>query len=297
MAVPERHVRHIGETVIETIERQDWLDTIGEQLQKAIAGTFQAGGGVGRRVRDILHGTWFGHPLHPPLTDVPLGAWTTALVLDSAAGSGKAAARAADTAIGIGIVGALGAAVTGLTDWHHTSGADRRVGLGHALLNTAALALYVTSLALRRRGARNLGRGLSTLGFVLAAGAGYIGGTLVYGKRIGVDHSPRPDPWTDFVAVMPENDLQASPCRAEARGIGLVLVRQGDQIHALADRCAHLGGPLSEGSVEDGAIRCPWHGSLFALADGRVLEGPSTFPQACFEVRVRFGQIEARPRE
>jgi nitrite reductase/ring-hydroxylating ferredoxin subunit len=75
-----------------------------------------------------------------------------------------------------------------------------------------------------------------------------------------------------------------------------VLVRRGDRIHALVESCAHLGGPLSEGSVEGGAIRCPWHGSLFALEDGRVLEGPSSFPQPCFEVRVREGQIEVRPR-
>src|SRR5262249_37609610 len=158
---------------------------------------------------------------------------------------------------GVGITGAVGAAVTGLTDWQHTVGRDRRVGLGHALLNTTALALYVASFALRRGGARGLGRGLSALGFVVAAGAAYVGGTLVYTKRIGVDHAPHPDAWTDFVPVMAESDLQTSPRRAEARGVGLVLVRQGERICALADSCAHLGGPLSEGSVEGDAIRCP----------------------------------------
>jgi nitrite reductase/ring-hydroxylating ferredoxin subunit/uncharacterized membrane protein len=293
--MPERRVRQIGETAIEAIERQDWLDVIGDRLQKGVAAAFQAGGDAGRRVRDFLHGTWLGHPLHPVLTDVPLGAWTTALVLD-ATGS-KGTARAADTAIGVGIAGAVGAAVTGLTDWQHTTGGDRRVGLGHALLNTTALALYVTSFALRRRGARDLGRGLSALGFLVATGAAYVGGHLVYKKRIGVDHAPRPDSWTDFVAVLPEVELRdAAPRRAEARGVGLVLVRRGDQVCALADLCAHLGGPLSEGRVEGDAIRCPWHGSLFSLDDGRVLEGPSTFPQTCFEARVRGGQIEVRPR-
>jgi len=295
--IPETHVRQIGEAAIEAIERQDWIDVIGDRLQKAVSAAFEVGGDAGRRVRDFLHGTWLGHPLHPAITDVPLGAWTTALVLDAAGGHTEGIARAADTAIGVGIAGAVGAAVTGLTDWQHTVGGDRRVGLGHALLNTTALALYVASFTLRRRGARDLGRGLSVLGFLVAGGAAYVGGALVYDRRIGVNHAPRPEPWTDFVPVLRETELpQGSPRRVEARGVALVLVRRGDQIHALVESCAHLGGPLSEGRVEGDTIRCPWHGSLFALDDGRVLEGPSTFPQPCFEVRVRGGQIEVRPR-
>jgi nitrite reductase/ring-hydroxylating ferredoxin subunit/uncharacterized membrane protein len=294
--MPETRVRQIGEAAIEVIERQDWLDAIADRLQKAVTGAFQAGGDAGRRVRDFLHGTWLGHPLHPALTDVPLGAWTTALVLDAAAGrSHNGIARAADRAIGLGIVGAVGAAVTGLTDWQHTTGGDRRLGMGHAMLNTTALTLYIASLALRRSGAREVGRGLSALGFLVALGAAYVGGNLVYRKRIGVDHAPRPESWTDFMPVLPAGELQSSPRRVDAKGVAIVLVRSGDRIHALADSCAHLGGPLSEGSVASGTIRCPWHGSLFALEDGRVLEGPSTFPQTCFEVRVRDGQIEVRP--
>jgi nitrite reductase/ring-hydroxylating ferredoxin subunit/uncharacterized membrane protein len=296
--MPETQIRQIGEAAIEAIERQDWLDVVGDRLQKAVAAAFEAGGDAGRRVRDFLHGTWLGHPLHPVMTDVPLGAWTTALVLDAAAGENKGIARAADTAVGVGIAGALGAAVTGLTDWQHTTGGDRRVGVGHALLNTTALALYVASFALRRSGARDLGRGLSVLGFLVTAGAAYVGGTLVYSRRIGVDHAPRPESWTDWVPVLLESELtQGSPRRVEAQGVALVLVRRGDRIHALIESCAHLGGPLSEGRVEGDAIRCPWHGSLFSLDDGRVLEGPSTFPQPCLEVRVRGGQIEVRPRK
>ena len=297
MAMPENYVRQIGESAIDVIERQDWLETIGNRLQGAVSAAFSAGGDVGRRVRDFLHGTWLGHPLHPVLTDVPIGAWTAALVMDAAGGNGRAAARAADTAIGVGIAGAVGAAVTGLTDWQHTVGGDRRVGVGHALMNTAALTLYVTAFTLRRRGARDAGRTLSALGFLVAMGAAYIGGALVYKKRIGVDHAPRPEAWDDYVAVLPDTELQAGrPRRVEARGVSVVLARCGDQVCALADTCAHLGGPLSEGQIEGDAIRCPWHGSLFALQDGRVLEGPSTFPQTCFDVRVRGGQIEVRAR-
>lgn len=297
MAMPETRVRHIGEAAVQTLERQTWLDAVGDRLQRAVAATFEAGGGVGRRVRDALHGTWLGHPLHPVVTDVPLGAWTTALLLDATGGHRRGVAQAADAAIALGIAGAAGAAVTGLTDWHHTTGGDRRVGLGHAILNTTALALYVASLTLRRRGARDLGRGLSGLGFAVSMAAAYLGGNLVYQRRIGVDHAPRPEPWTEFVGLMPEAELpEGTVRRAVARGVPVVLVRRGGGVYALAESCAHLGGPLSEGRVEDDAIRCPWHGSLFALEDGRVLEGPSTYPQPCFDVRVREGRIEVRAR-
>jgi nitrite reductase/ring-hydroxylating ferredoxin subunit len=164
------------------------------------------------------------------------------------------------------------------------------------LLNISATALYATSLALRLRGARAAGRTIGGLGFTVALGAAYLGGHLVYRKRIGVDHAPRAD-WGDFVTALPDAELRESvPQRVDVRGVPVVLIRRGGRIYALAESCAHLGGPLSEGQIDDVAIRCPWHGSRFALADGAVLEGPSTFSQPCFDVRVRAGQIEVRSR-
>jgi nitrite reductase/ring-hydroxylating ferredoxin subunit len=119
----------------------------------------------------------------------------------------------------------------------------------------------------------------------------------VYRKRVGVDHADRPDETAgEFVAVLPDAELlEARPARVQFRDVFIVLVRRGGRVYAIGERCAHLGGPLSEGRVEGDALRCPWHGSLFALDDGRVLEGPSTYPQACFETRVRGAQIEVRP--
>jgi nitrite reductase/ring-hydroxylating ferredoxin subunit len=132
---------------------------------------------------------------------------------------------------------------------------------------------------------------------MLATSAAYLGGSLVYRKRVGVDRAPRPEAWSDFVPVLPESDLaEGAPRAVDARGVRVVLVRQGGQVYALANECAHLGGPLAEGCLEGAAVRCPWHGSLFALEDGRVLEGPSTYPQTCFDVRSRGGQIEVRSR-
>ena len=296
MAIPQRSLQRLGEAAVENLERQDWLEPLAENLQRAVVAAFQAGGETGRRVRDFLHGTWLGHPLHPVLTDVPLGAWTVATVLDLAGGDNGHENRAADAAIGIGLAGAVGAAVTGLTDWQHTAAEERRVGVVHGLLNISATALYATSLAFRLRGARAAGRTFAGLGFTVALGAAYLGGHLVYRKRIGVDHAPRAD-WGDFVTALPEAELKESvPQRVDVRGVPVVLIRRAGRIHALADSCAHLGGPLSEGRIDDVAIRCPWHGSRFALDDGAVLEGPSTFPQPCFDVRVRAGQIEIRPR-
>jgi nitrite reductase/ring-hydroxylating ferredoxin subunit/uncharacterized membrane protein len=296
MATAHAKVRDLGGEAVERLERQDWLEPLADGLQRAIAAVFAAGGSAGRRVRDALHGTWLGHPLHPVLTDVPLGAWTVAATIDLLSADGRGENRAADTAVALGLAGAAGAAVTGLTDWHHTAGGARRVGLMHGLLNVSATAMYAVSLALRVRGDRRAAKTIGGVGLGVALAAAYLGGHLVFRKRIGVDHAPRVE-WDDFVAVLAESALAESTVRrVEVRGVPLVLIRKGGRVHALADQCAHLGGPLSEGSLDEVSIRCPWHGSRFALEDGAVLEGPSTFPQACFEVRARGGQIEVRPR-
>jgi nitrite reductase/ring-hydroxylating ferredoxin subunit/uncharacterized membrane protein len=291
-------LRRFGEAAVAQAEHQDWLEPIAERLQKAVISVYEAGGVAGRRIRDALHGTWLGHPLHPVLTDIPLGAWTVAASLDrlSRRDAGRYS-QGADMAIAVGLVGAVGAAVTGMTDWQHTSAEDRRVGLLHGLLNLSAASVYTLSLALRRRGARAAGRTIADLGFTVALAAAYLGGHLVYRKRLGVDHAPRVE-WDDFVATVPERELtESTPRRVDVRGVAVVLVRHAGRVYALAEKCAHLGGPLSQGRIDDTGIRCPWHGSRFALDDGRILEGPSTFTQPCFEVRVRDGQIEVRRRQ
>jgi nitrite reductase/ring-hydroxylating ferredoxin subunit len=153
----------------------------------------------------------------------------------------------------------------------------------------------VASLVFRRRGDRGLGRALSSLGALISMGSAYLGGHLVYARQIGVDHAANAELPEEFLAVLPEHELdEGSPRKVEADGTPIVLVRHGGRIHALFETCSHQGGPLSEGKIENGGIVCPWHGSRFALEDGSVLDGPAAFRQPCLETRVRNGQIEVR---
>lgn len=165
----------------------------------------------------------------------------------------------------------------------------------HGFLNLSAPLLYAASLWCRRNRARGAGKALSFLGYTLVFAAAYLGGHLVYGERVGVDHATREGMPRDFVPVMPETELEeGKPRRAMAGEVPIVLVRCGSQIYALGETCPHLGGPLAQGTLSDCSITCPWHGSRFALEDGRVLDGPATYPAPRFEVRVQNGQIEVQ---
>ncbi len=285
------------EQVIDLIEKQEWLEPIADALQQAGGRAYDKAGPVGRRLKNSLHGTWLGHPLHPALTDVPLGAWTTSTVLDllDEFGGRDQYARAADAAICVGLTGASVAALAGLTDWRETYGGARRLGLAHGLLNIAAVSLFTTSWILRKRKQRPAGRALSLAGYAVGCLSAWLGGHLVYSERIGVDHtSPEPLP-PDWLAILDEAALpEGQPRRVDAHGAPVVLVKQNGRIYAIGEVCSHLGGPLAEGSLEGDSIRCPWHGSRFSLADGRVLDGPATHAEPCLETRVRDGRIEVR---
>jgi nitrite reductase/ring-hydroxylating ferredoxin subunit/uncharacterized membrane protein len=283
---------------VDVIKKQDWLEPIAERLQPTIAGALDADGPIGPKVADILHGTWLGHPLHVVLTDVPLGSWTATAVLDvleEKTGSGVIG-RGADAAIAVGLVGAAGAAITGLADWSKIGGGQpRRIGLAHGLLNATATACYVTSLCLRKIYSRRAGRRFALLGLMVSGLAAYLGGHLVFKEKIGVDHTADYSPPEDFVPVLAELELRENELRrVQANSMPVLLVRRGQRIYAIAETCAHLGGPLSEGKLEDTTVRCPWHGSRFSLEDGRVLEGPSVHAQPVLDVRLRDGQIEVR---
>jgi nitrite reductase/ring-hydroxylating ferredoxin subunit/uncharacterized membrane protein len=281
---------------LERITDQPALDRIAEPLSRTIRAAYEAAGTAGQLAKNAAHGVWLGHPLHPVFTDLPLGAWTTGLVLDAvaAANHDRAMERAADVAIAVGLAGAAAAAVTGLTDWSETGGRSRRTGLVHGLLNIAATTLYATAYMLRKNGSRRTGRSYAVAGYGIALGAAWFGGDLVYGQRIGVTHAAIEEP-ESFTRVaraieVPENSMT----RARKDDLDLLLARQHRRVCALAHSCAHQGGPLSEGTLKEGSVVCPWHGSEFSVEDGHVINGPSTHDQPTLAVRERDGYIEVK---
>jgi len=286
----------MAQTNLEVVANQPWLDDVAQPLSEAVRALFRNAGPAGVTAKNALHGVWLGHPLHPVLTDVPIGAWTTALALDAkeATTGDQGYGRAADFALGVGLVSAVGAAITGLNDWSETEGRSRRLGLMHGLMNLTATALVASSYALRRRGSRPAGRATAVAGYGVAMAAAYLGGSLVYKERIGVNHAAVAEP-EEFTPVLESSRLPENSMRkATIEDASFLVVRQHQKVCALAHPCAHLGGPLSEGTLKDGSVVCPWHGSEFALDDGRVLNGPATEPQPCFEVREEAGHIELR---
>jgi nitrite reductase/ring-hydroxylating ferredoxin subunit/uncharacterized membrane protein len=283
----------------EAIGQQGWLEPVDQALGQAVSTAFGSTGPAGRQVQNFLHGTWLGHPLHPVLTDAPIGAWTTAMALDALESltGRKEVGPGADAAIGFGLLTAVGAALAGVTDWHVTSGRARKVGLLHGLLNLTAAGIYTASWISRKRGARAAGRGLALAGFAIANYSAFLGGHLVYAERLGVDHSrdETAAPPEDFVPVLGEAELTEGQLRrADANGVPVLLARTGGRTYALGNVCVHLGCSLADGQLEEESVRCPCHGSRYALADGRVLDGPATMPQPLYETRTRNGQVEVR---
>ncbi len=297
--------RSRADRLIGRIEAEARLDEAGRVLETAMARPAQVAGAPAQALGDALHGTGFGHPVHPMVVTVPIGAWTLAVALDLLARLGFARRRPADrtsrTAIRLGAVGAVAATATGLADWQHLNERARRVGLVHAAVNGTALALMLLSLGLRGRGRQGAGQLASAAGWASMAVGGYLGGHLVYRQRVGVDHADRSPVPRDFTAVARLDDLQEDQPRrvmlrdAEAAlDVPVVLVRHRGQIRAMGARCSHLGGPLDQGWVLQGQLVCPWHGSRFALDSAQPTAGPATCAQPRYDVRLRDGHVEIR---
>jgi nitrite reductase/ring-hydroxylating ferredoxin subunit/uncharacterized membrane protein len=263
------------------------LDRVGSPVGNTVGNLVPPG-----PVKDALAGTWLGHALHPVLTDLVIGSWTSAFLLDLIGERGR---DGADLLIGVGVLSAVPTAVTGLSDWADTTGETKRVGVAHGLGNVAALGFYAASLVARRRGRRSTGVLLSLAGAGVVTLTAYLGGHLVYGRGMGVDQTafePRIRKWKPAIA---DTDLaEGVPVARQVDGVKVMLYRSGDRIYALSNRCNHLGGPLDQGQIHDGIVVCPWHTSTFRLSDGQVLHGPATARQPTWETRVKDGQIEVR---
>jgi nitrite reductase/ring-hydroxylating ferredoxin subunit/uncharacterized membrane protein len=262
------------------------LDAAADRVAGLVNGAYDAAGPVKRPLKDALNGTWLGHALHPALTDVPIGAWTAALAMDL-----LGERRGAKIAVGVGLLGAVGAAVSGLTDWTDTYGKPRRLGVVHAALNATATLLYGASWLARGRTGSG-GFVLSTIGYGIVSLSALYGGTMSLDLQIGVNHAHASEPPTEEIDVAALTDVpDGGMKRVDARGYPVLLVRRGEGIDAIGAICAHQGGPLEEGTLKDGAVTCPWHGSTFCVRDGGIVNGPSTYPQPAFSVRVIDGRV------
>jgi nitrite reductase/ring-hydroxylating ferredoxin subunit/uncharacterized membrane protein len=274
----------------ERLERTEAIDRFARPVEELAAKVVPRG-----PIKDALHGVWLGHPLHPVLTDLPIGFWTSAFVLDLV--GGKRARAAADRLVGFGVAAALPTAAAGVADWSELNQPERRSGLVHASANVLATALYGLSLLARWRSRRTAGVVLGLAGATAATVGGFLGGHLSFRRASGVNQAlgaPEAEDWTELTV---EGTIGGEkPTVAQLDGATLAAVIDDGRPAALFARCSHLGGPLQEGEFEDGCLRCPWHGSTFRVADGTVVHGPATAPQPAYEVRTAGQQTQARRR-
>jgi nitrite reductase/ring-hydroxylating ferredoxin subunit/uncharacterized membrane protein len=273
--------------IAEAVESFDALDAPAKRIAEIVRDAIPKG-----PVKDGLSGTWMGHALHPLLTDLPIGAFTSAMLLDLL-GEDEAARKL----IGAGLAAVPATVVTGWSDWADTEPASdgvRRAGILHAACNGAAAALMAASWVARRNGG---GRMLSLAGMGLLGAGGWLGGHLSYAQGVGVDTTVFDDGPEEWTAVDVDELPADTPTCAMAGNVPVLLVRRGGEIKALHNRCTHRAGSLADGDLEGNSIVCPLHGSVFSLDDGSVERGPAAYPQPVFEARESGGRIEVRRAE
>ncbi|GAA3438858.1 Rieske (2Fe-2S) protein [Kutzneria kofuensis] len=277
--------------VFDRIADDERLDAVGDALRRGVHAVLRPG-----VVKDLLHGVFLGHPLHPALVQVPIGCFASAAVLDIG-GNSRDAARL----IGLGVLSSVPAAAAGLADYADSQQDHRRVGVVHAAANSAALVCYVASLALRAKGRRRGGVLSAMAGLTFSMAGATLGGDLAFRRAVGANHSEHasrvgPADWCDLGYV--EQFAESKPTRRMAGDIPVLVVRRGEDFAVLHDQCSHMSGPLSEGELTevDGVdcVQCPWHGSVFRLDDGRPAHGPATAPQQRLDSRVRGSRLEVK---
>jgi nitrite reductase/ring-hydroxylating ferredoxin subunit len=282
--------------ILDRVADLDTFDKVIEPARRAVLSTLKP-----PALKDVLHGSWLGHPLHPVLVQVPVGSWVSAGLLDAI----PPLRPAATVLIGTGVAAAVPAALSGAADWSEQATGVRRLGAIHAVLNTAALGLYAGSLVARRKGRGGLGRVLSYTGLGIASASASIGGHMSYAQSSGASHSATAARalTTEWIDLGPLDDLpEGRPALRTGKGgsvaVPLAVVRRGGRVDVFVGACSHLSGPLYEGSVErlrgKDCLVCPWHGSAFDLDKGEPRRGPAANPQEKLEVRMEAGRVLAR---
>ncbi|MGH3167078.1 MAG: Rieske 2Fe-2S domain-containing protein [Trebonia sp.] len=306
--------------VAERIERAPALDRPVRFLSDTVVRALPPGSRT-----DALHGVPFGQPAHPALVWLPLGCWSSGVLLDFF----PSTERAVVTLLSTGLLSSLPSAATGLADWSALHRHQQRVGLVHAACQLGASALFGASVLVRVSGRHREGKVLSLGGLAVATAGSYLGGHLALRLGAGASHA---EPvahlaglgWQDLCAL--ESLPDGRPARRQLGYLSLLALRQGDSVSVLSDHCTHLGGPLHQGRITtergarrpdslasasgsqrgdgggivppgDGCVTCPWHGSVFRLADGEVVHGPATARQPSFQSRVNdAGWVQVRVR-
>ena len=287
----------IGRLLLRIIDAQAaWSRPLGDFNHRWLSALFRPLGPI----KDLLHGTWLGHPLHAATTDIPIGALLVAVLLDL-----LNQRAAADVALVVAVLFMLVAALSGAVDYIDTDGTARARATVHSTLMVVALVVLLISLFLRTGDPadRTIPVVLSILGFLIVTAGAYVGGDVVYqlGNMVsrhawrgrGVKWIP-----LDFGDIDPAALEEAKPVKVRAGINDLAVVRIGPALYAMNAVCAHAGGPLAEGEVVEGCLECPWHGSRFALANGYVRRGPAVYDQPSYEVRAKEGggyEVRRRP--
>src|ERR671915_1300363 len=257
-------------SAVDALESVEALDGAALKLAGAVRNAVPVG-----VPRDALSGTWLGHALHPLLTDVVIGSFISATLLDLLGGDDTG--RASERLIEVGLATSAPTVASGLTDWAFTVLGDRRVrpvGLAHASANLTAATLYAASLAARRRGAPGRGKLLGLAGGAVLSVGAFLGGHLSFTRGVGVNETTFDEGPRDWTTIEAGELEEGRPTSAMAGDTPLLLLRHNGHLHALHDRCSHRGCELSAGQVERESVTCPCHGSRFSLRDGSIERGP-----------------------
>ena len=269
-------------------------------IASAMDAIYRGLGGPGRYLQDFLNGVWLGHSLHAVLVDVVVGGATAALLLDvlRVFFGVDGMETAATWIVALVFLSALGAIVSGLTDFKDTGTGDERNLAGmHGLINIVGTLLLAISFVARLASSHDFGFWMLLVSYLVLSVGAFIGGHVVFKHGVMINHNdfPRAKRAKEFTAVMPAADLaEGQPTKAMLGATALVLVRRADVVYALKETCAHAGGPLSQGEVRGDVIICPWHYSNFRLSDGVVRHGPATHRMPAYAARINAGQVEVQ---
>lgn len=258
-------------------------------------------GRPGKLLQDLLNGSWLGHSLHAVLVDVVVGGTTAVVLLDvlRVFFTVDGLETAATWVLGLCALSALGAILSGLTDYKDTSpNSDERDVAGlHGLINIVATIFFAVSFFQRLGSAHDAAFWVLLIGYLVVSVGAFIGGHVVFKYGYMVNHNAfskgkRAKEFTPLVALadVPEE----TPTKVTFGSTAIMLVRRGEVVHALKETCSHAGGPLSEGELKGDTITCPWHFSVFRLADGSVVHGPASSRQVSYRARVNAGQVEVQ---